>query len=360
MSHLPQTRVRRRAAAKFRRRRFWAISVAIVFALVVTAFLNRSAIRNYFDELAGNDFSGTGKGQISLIVSDGETGESVARDLVKLGVVKNFSKVYGLIVDREQVFYPGTYQLKLQMPAEAALNLIEDPKSLVINKVTIKEGLRIGQVFSELSKATGIAKSEFEAFLNKPAALGLPESEVSVEGWLFPATYSFAPELNAKEILRQMANRMIQELDSFSVAAEDRHKVLTLASIIQKEARQSDDFYKVSRTFLNRLSISMPLQSDATVSYGSGGTTVTTTDAERADTNGYNTYVHVGLPIGPISAPGNRAIDAALHPAKGTWLYFCAVNLETGETVFSTTIAQHEVAVAQFRAWMAVNPGWNG
>ncbi len=360
MSHLPPTRVSRRAAAKFRRRRFWLLAVVLVLVLAATAFFNRSAIRNYFDELGGNDFAGAGHGKVSLVVSDGETGESVAREMVDLGVVKNFTKIYGLIIDREQVFYPGTYELRLEMSSEAALDLIADPNALLVNKVTIKEGLRIGQVFSELSKATGVAKSKFEEYLNKPEALGLPADEVSIEGWLFPATYSFAPDLSAQEILSQMATRMTQELDSFSVSAADRHKVLTLASIIQKEARQSDDFYKVSRTFLNRLKISMPLQSDATVSYGSGGTTVTTTDAERADPNGYNTYVHAGLPIGPISAPGNRAIDAALHPASGSWLYFCAVNLATGETVFSSTIAEHEAAVARFRAWMAENPGWNG
>jgi UPF0755 protein len=104
----------------------------------------------------------------------------------------------------------------------------------------------------------------------------------------------------------------------------------------------------------------MHLQSDATVSYGSGGTTVTTTDAERADGNLYNTYVHAGLPVGPIGAPGETAIDAALHPADGTWLYFCAINLKTGETVFSTTLAEHGRAVKKWQQWMRENPGWNG
>jgi UPF0755 protein len=133
-----------------------------------------------------------------------------------------------------------------------------------------------------------------------------------------------------------------------------------MASIIEKEARLKDDFYRVSRVFSNRIKVGMHLQSDATVSYGSGGTTVTTTDAERADPNGYNTYVHAGLPVGPISAPGATAIDAALNPTKGDWLFFCTVNLKTGETVFSETMAQHEVAVAQWQRWMRENPGWNG
>jgi UPF0755 protein len=157
-----------------------------------------------------------------------------------------------------------------------------------------------------------------------------------------------------------MVARMQAELKKFGVSASDTHRVLTLASIIQKEARITEDFYKVSRVFLNRIELGMLLQSDATVSYGSGGTTVTTTDAERADPNGYNTYVNPGLPVGPIGAPGSVAIDAALNPASGNWIYFCAVNLKTGETVFSSTYAGHAKAVKQWQQWMRENPGWNG
>ena len=350
----------RRASAKFRRRRIFVIAAVLVALVAAVGVANRGAVRGYFDTLNGNDYSGTGHGNVLLTVKSGDSGVAVAEHMVKLDIVKNYAKLYRLIVDRNQVFYPGTYNLRLQMAAASALDLLSDPKSLKVNRVTIKEGLRIGQVFSELSKATGLPKGDFEAFLTHPGLIGLSESEVSIEGWLFPATYSFAPQLTAKQILSQMALRMQQELDGFGVAAADRHKVLTLASIIQKEARLSPDFYKVSRAFLNRLKLGMPLQSDATVSYGSGGTTVTTTDAERANPNGYNTYVHTGLPIGPISASGHHAIDAALHPATGSWLYFCAINLATGETVFSTTISQHEAAVAKFRAWLAANPGWNG
>ncbi|MEN9749066.1 MAG: hypothetical protein RL149_144, partial [Actinomycetota bacterium] len=142
------------------------------------------------------------------------------------------------------------------------------------------------------------------------------------------------------------------------VSSADSHRVLTLAALIQKEARLEHDFYKVSRVFLNRLDAGMHLQSDATVSYGVDGTTVSTSAADRANSNGYNTYLHPGLPIGPISAPGSVAIDAALHPAVGKWLYFCAINLKTGETVFSNTYAEHQVAVRQWQAWMRENPGY--
>jgi UPF0755 protein len=155
-----------------------------------------------------------------------------------------------------------------------------------------------------------------------------------------------------------MITRTQQELDRFGVKDADRHRILTMASVIQAEARLEPDFYKVSRVFYNRIETGMHLQSDATVSYGVNGNTVSTSAADRADKNGFNTYLHPGLPIGPISSPGSLAIDAALNPVDGTWLFFCAVNLETGETVFSTTYAEHGRAVALWRAWMKENPGY--
>jgi len=116
--------------------------------------------------------------------------------------------------------------------------------------------------------------------------------------------------------------------------------------------------HKIARVFQNRLDQGMRLQSDATVAYGTGHTDrVTTTDAERADAgNPYNTYAHDGLPVGPIGLPGDAAIDSALYPTAGPWLYFVAVNLKTGETVFSTTVAEHNAAVKQWQAWCRASP----
>ena len=129
-----------------------------------------------------------------------------------------------------------------------------------------------------------------------------------------------------------------------------------MASIVQKEGGSTDDFYKVSRVFANRIADGMPLQSDATVAYGTGSKEVDTTDAQRNDeSNKYNTYVIQGLPVGPISNPGDDAIKAALNPADGTWLYFVTVNLDTGLTCFSDTIDQHDAAVLLYQAGNATS-----
>jgi UPF0755 protein len=344
-----------------RNRKLIAIILAVLLVVGLgSAYVFRAQIRAALDTVSGVDYVGSGNGEVVLVIEAGDTGEDVARKLVDLGVTKDFSFTYKRIIATNPAFVPGAFKLRLEMAADEALKLIFDPSAKQVTRVTIKEGLRIGNVITELSKASGLPASDFESLAMSPSDFGLPATLPSLEGYLFPATYELEPGATAKSIFQMMVDRMDVELAKFGVADVDRHRILTLASVIQKEARQTADFYKVSRVFLNRIDQGMLLQSDATVSYGSGGTTVTTTDAERADKNGYNTYVNPGLPIGPISAPGSVAIDAALNPASGQWLYFCAVNLATGETVFSQTFAQHANAVKQWQDWMRENPGWNG
>lgn len=345
---------------KFARRRLLAALVLV--ALIgggIGIYANRSLIRSAIEQIQGNDYPGPGHGSVTITVKSGDSGESIAQQLFDQGVVKNFRTTYRLIIDNKPTFYPGVFTLKLEMRSLDAIAQLSDPGSAAISKTVVKEGLRASAVFKVLSESTGVPIEEFNALFNKPAELGLPDNLPSIEGYIFPATYIFAPGLSAKEILQQMVNRMLEELSAFHVAAKDMHEVLTFASVIQKEARIKEDFYKVSRTFTNRLEQGMHLQSDATVSYGVNGSTVSTSNEDRANKNGYNTYLNPGLPIGPISSPGSLAIDAALNPVDGKWLYFCTINLETGETVFSETYAQHEKAVAQWLAWMKENPGYD-
>lgn len=347
-----------KVATNFKRRRLFVIAAIVLILGLVIGYANRGAVRNAWDVISGADYNGSGHGNVTLVIHEGDDGSQIAQELFDLKVVKSYRSVYKLLISRNQVFYPGTYQLKLEMSSAAALSAIANPANRVSNRITIKEGWRISKVLSELSFKTGIALENFKTASADLASIGIPTSEVSAEGWLFPATYEFNPGISATAILKQMVSRMQSELDHYGVSQKQAHEVLTLAALIQAEARLQPDFYKVSRVFLNRIAGGMRLQSDATVSYGVNGKTVSTSAADRANANGYNTYVHDGLPIGPISAPGSVAIDAALHPATGKWLYFCAVNLKTGETVFSNTYAEHAIAVAQWRKWMSENPGY--
>jgi UPF0755 protein len=342
--------------SKFAKRRLAIILVIVVALVGLVGYANRSAIRSGIDQILGNDYSGSGYSSVLVDINPGDNGETIAKSLVRMGVVKNFRTIYKLILDANPKFYPGTYKLRLHMSAQSALDALLDPTASVTNRVLIKEGLRANVILDKLAASTGITRQEFSKAAKQRDAIGLPKDAVSIEGYLFPATYTFPPNATATSILKTMISRMQDELDRFGVTDANRHRVLTLASVIQKEARQEPDFYKVSRVFLNRIKAGMHLQSDATVSYGVDGNTVNTSAADRANKNGFNTYLNAGLPIGPISSPGAVAIDAALHPANGSWLFFCAVNLETGETVFSSTLAEHEKAVAIWRAWMKEHP----
>jgi UPF0755 protein len=344
---------------KFTRRRILVGFLTFIVIFVgVTAYANKGYIRSAFEQLQGNDFPGPGSGEVLISVANGDTGEVIAKQLVEAGVVKNFRTTYQLIIDLNPTFYPGVFKLKKEMRSSDAINALTNQASAHLEKTTIKEGLRSSVLFGVLAESTGIAVSDFQALFSKPSEFGLSSNLPNLEGYLFPATYTFAPGSSAKQILQQMVDRMSQEVEAFGIEPKKVHEVLTLASVIQKEARIKEDFYKVSRTFLNRIEQGMHLQSDATVSYGVGGNTVSTSKSDRSNKNGYNTYLNPGLPVGPISAPGSVAIDAALHPAVGKWLYFCTINLETGETLFSETYSQHEKAVALWQAWMRENPGY--
>ena len=342
--------------ASIRTRRRVVGLVLIVAVLTGGGLAFKDSIRSAIDVVTGAEYSGTGTSSVVITIHAGDTGEDVARTLVSAGVTKSFSPTYREILRRNAEFFPGQFQLKIEMSSATAIELLLSGGTRVETKVLIKEGWRASQIFKALSKTYGVALSDFEAVT--PEDLGLPSAALNLDGYLFPATYAFVPGQSALSMLKAMHQRMQEELSDLGVSESKAHKVLTLAALVQREGRSSADFSKMARVFLNRIDIGMHLQSDATVSYGVNSNTVSTTAAQRANNNPWNTYLHAGLPAGPISAPGRAAIEAALQPAAGDWLYFCTVNLETGETEFNATYAGHERSVAKWRAWMAANPGW--
>jgi UPF0755 protein len=309
------------------------------------------------------DYEGSGNGEVvEVVIQSGEIGEDIARSLYDAGVTMTFESFYRLLLVQEPPasFQPGTYSLQKEMSAQAALEALQNPENRIVARAVIPEGTTLPTLLGRVADATGVPLEELTAASTDYASLGLPADLPSLEGYLFPATYTFDPGLSAQQLLQVMVDRMQQSLDAAGVTGENRHEVLTMAALIQKEGGSVDDFAMVSRVFTNRIEQGMLLQSDATVSYGSGGTSIFTTDAERADaSNLYNTYVHPGLPIGPISAPGDAAINAALNPADGPWLYFVLINGSTGETAFSSTLKEHNAAVKVWQQWLRDNPDWD-
>lgn len=357
----PPSRRRDQRRPRPPRRRRWGLLVFLLVFLLAVGGTGVAVWNTYgtrIQQMLGleqTDYPGSGDGtKVAFVINSGDIGETVARNLAKEGVTKTFTAPYGILLkDASISFEPGTYTLQKKMSAKSAIAALRDPANRLVNKAVIVEGSSAKQAFQQLSVATKIPVADFEAAAKNYVALGVPAEAPSIEGFLFPATYQFDPGVTASDVLKRLVSELNGRLDRLGVAPADRFRVVTFASVVQREAGSTADMPKIARVFQNRLDKGMRLQSDATVAYGTGNTDrVTTTDSERGNAdNKYNTYANPGLPVGPIGLPGEAAVASVLKPADGTWLYFVAVNLKTGETVFSTTQAEHEAAVRQWQNW---------
>jgi len=362
------------APPKKKRRGLIALAITLVALLVIVGGGTAYALTVYRDkvcEIATDfcdafgltpviDYEGTGNGEEAVvIVRSGDYGDDIARTLHDSGVTMTFQAVYQYLIAHPDItFEPGNYRLQKQMSAESAVAALRDPANRIVNQVVIPEGMAVDQAFVQLSAGTGIPVEDFTAAAEDYTQFGVPEESPGIEGWLFPATYTFDPGLTAEDVIQQMVDVMISRLDGAGVEPEDRLDILRMAALVQRESGPNvEDMRKIARVFYNRLAKDMRFESDATVAYGTGNThTVWTTAEERADpSNPYNTYVHKGMPYGPIGLPGMDAINAAIDPANGPWLFFVPVNLKTGETVFSETADQHQAAAERLYAWCRAN-----
>ena len=334
------------------------IGALALVVLAVVAALGLKAI-GVFSSAA--DYSGPGYGDVLVQVHNGDTATAIGHTLQRAGVVESSQAFINAAKSnsassRIQVCY---YRLKYKMKAAAALDLLINPANCVQTRVTVIEGERVSEIVADIAAKTKIKASALRAALARPASIGLPaDANGNAEGYLYPATYQVAPGETAAQLLSEMVARAQAELQQLNVSSGATalgltpHQIITVASIVQWEAKIPSDFPKIARAIYNRLAAGMPLQSDATVAYANNVSgRISTTNAERANPSPYNTYVHAGLPPGPIGSPGQIALEAALHPAAGSWLYWVVVNPNTGKTVLSTTFAEHQAAVAQFQAY---------
>ncbi|WP_019876949.1 endolytic transglycosylase MltG [Sporichthya polymorpha] len=361
----------RRPRKAHRRTRRKAL-IAVVISLVVLGSIGVGAtvgINRIYERLTEGtaDFSGPPGAEKVVQVTQGSSIRAIGRMLEEAGVVRTEGSFVAAARkdSRAASLQPGFYRLNLNMPAREALTKMLDPASRILARIAIPEGRSAAQAIAKLSKESGIPKEDFEKVLDNPKALGLPGwARNKAEGFLFPATYDVEPNASAESILKQMVTRFNVAATATDLVARSAIvgrtplEVLTIASLIEKEAKLADDQPKVARVIYNRLEENMRLQLDSTVHYAVGGAEVVTTTAEqRAIDSPYNTYRYEGLPPGPIASPGEAAIEAALSPAEGPWIYFVAVNPDTGETKYGVTAADHARNVEEFRAWLRANPG---
>jgi UPF0755 protein len=334
-------------------------AVLVVVVVAAVALVGTSRLHDLFG--GAPDYDGPGSGRVIVQVHKGDSSTAIGRTLKDQGVVKSVeaftdaarknNKALGIQV--------GYYALKKKMKASEALDVLVDPHNLVRSVVLVPEGARVRDIVKTIVAKTDISRKSVVAALAHPEKIGLPaEAEGNPEGYLFPATYTVPPGTTAEGLLRQMVAKTVEVHRELGVEAGAKKlgltpdELVTVASILEYEAKRDQDYPKVARAIYNRLDKGMKLQSDATVSYAAGVSgQVWTSASQRANASPYNTYQHAGLPPGPIGSPGKKTLEAAMHPADGPWLYWVVVNLRTGETVMSTTYAEHQVAVEQFREY---------
>jgi UPF0755 protein len=317
--------------------------------LVVVLVLGVGGVLFVRDRFGGPaDFRGTGGAPVTVQVHPGDSATAIGTTLHDAGVVASAAAFVQAAVDNPDSvgIQPGYYSLPTQISGAAAVAALLDPASKVQNTVTIPEGLRVDQTVALLVKGTGVSQEQFDQVIAHPRGLGLPPyARNSVEGFLFPATYDFPPDATATDILTTMVQRFDQAAaetrlvpGAVSVNLSPRAAVI-VASIVQAEVAQ-EDFAKAARVIYNRLNQGMKLQMDSTVNFALKSSDLTLTSEQIGIDSPYNTYKYAGLPPGPINSPGQAALEAALSPAAGDWLYFIAEAPGSTSTRFTSSYDQ--------------------
>ena len=315
-----------------------ALSV-LVFTLGANSFHNAFLLNDYLDSSSNQ--------KIDILIEPGDTGTEIAEKLYKSGVIKAGKVFYKLAINekRSNSISPGIHEIDLKISAKAALEQLLDPKR---NRGVFGfiEGLRKNEIFDLLKKSKLVSGNLSPSV--KPDKI---YKTSNLEGFLFPAQYSFAPGTSTDTAVNQMIQR-------FNLAAKTSKidqgfngfspfELVTIASIIQAEG-DPQDFTKIARVIYNRLKIKMPLQMNTTVEYAANLRGKIRLPYKQLEVNSrYNTYKYQGLPLGPIGNPGQDALNASVNPESGDWIYF--ITVKPRDTRFTNSYSQFNVWANEFR-----------
>ena len=350
-----------------KRRRHGLTSLVIVINLVSVGVLGYKAIGIMRDASAqathADDYRGNGEGEVTVTIPEGASGLDIGDILQEKGVVASGKAFTNAAKNNPKgnTIQPGTYKLKKKMSANAALQALLDPETKGDHTLTVSAGNTKDIIKDRLKQVSNFTDEQIEAAYADTAAIGLPaEAGGNVEGWLAPGTYDVTESATPTDLVKQMVSRTMTQLSNLKVPKENYHVVLTKASIVEREVPPK--YYgQAARVIENRLAqvdgeTQGKLQMDSTVLYGLGRSGGIPAPEEATDPNNqYNTYVHPGLPPGPIGSPSEDAIKAVLNPPAGSWLYFVTVNLDTGETLFSSTSEEQAANTKKLNDYCAKN-----
>ena len=333
--------------------------VLIFISLVGVLFLGYSALARFADSPAE-----TAARTIPFTIPVGATTSNVAQSLHEAGLIRS-EVLFEVLVSRRGMdgqLRQGTFLLRSDMTLDEIIRAFSSTQQTV----TFPEGWRIEEMADRLSVQSDIDESEFLRIARDRAAMfsgefafleGLPEDQ-TLEGYLFPDTYRIDAATTAEDLIRRMLQRFGQIFDvSLQEAADGMemsvHEVVTLASIVEREAVLDEERPLIAGVFHNRLASDIPLQADPTVQYVIGRTESggrwwkpDITRDDFATQSPYNTYVVDGLPPGPIAAPGLKSIQAVVKPDETPYLFFVARG--DGSHAFAETNKEHELNMKQY------------
>ena len=346
-----------------RRRRFLALVLTLavfVVAIVVGAQVIKPLLGG--DKVA--DYPGPGTGSVTITVPPGAGPRSVAADMESKKVIANADSFVKQFAASGGALSPGTFTMRKEMNNSDAVAVLLNKGQGKVMYFALSAGLRIGESLQAISEGTGVPVAELKALSDSPKQFGVPAKAKNLEGFLFPGrvplparyvrprtscrSWSAAPWTNS----RPRASRIPAK----------QYDVVTVASIVQAEGGQAE-YGDVAGAIYNRLKPNNTetnglIQSDATVTYGLGIHSFhIDEDAEGGQVQPVQHLRQPRTAGGPIGSPGKTAIDAAAKPKTNDYLYWVTINLDTKETKFSKTLAEHNGYVAKYNAWCEANPG---
>ena len=291
-----------------------------------------------------------------VVVPRGASLREVSNSLAKAGAIRapRFFRTYASMGGRDRLIKPGTYQFPSDAGWKATLDALVSG-SAVVHIVTIPEGYNLRQITPLLAKALGVPEDSVRAAATDTAwqrKLDVPLQ--SLEGYLFPATYSFSDGTTAREAVSAMIEAYETAWKSIPNAGErlqvlaiSRHDAMSMASIIETEAKRAEERPIISAVYWNRVKKGMKLQADPTVQYALPEHVERVLYKDLEVESKFNTYKYAGLPPGPIASPGLASIEAALNPAAVPYLYFVAH--PDGHHEFRNTFEEHAKAIAMVK-----------
>ena len=359
----------------------WIAAVAVIALLAGGAWYGFNAFFGY------DDFEGSGDGDVLFQVDDGDSTSAIGAKLATAGVVASGKAFVKAGEDNPKLskIQHGFYVMKSHMSGSSAVDRIVSPTARVgqlevrpytqFDDITQPDGKVTPGVYSLTAKAscaqlngksTCITADDLRKAVDGAdlKTLGVPDWAIDdankadrkdrrLEGLIAPGLYDVRPGATAPEIIGQLVRSSAEAIQNAGLSPQSTgpgmtpYQTLIIASIIEREAVKAD-FGKLSRVIYNRLAINMRLQMDSTVNYVLDRPTLATNDADRLRAGAYNTYKNAGLTPTPISVPSPEAVQAAVHPVAGDWVYF--VKCETnGLSCFAVSFDDHKKNVEKAR-----------